>query len=86
MSGFNFSDDEVSKLAREAVDETGAEFQREMDAVHRSHAGQPVEVVLPVMREVFSRIDVEASDDEIIDYAEVIARGDRIKVEGVDPV
>ncbi|MBK5223870.1 MAG: hypothetical protein JJE52_13565 [Acidimicrobiia bacterium] len=83
MSGFKFEFDEraIRKLAQKAVDEAGREFQQEMDRLHRSYGGQPVAVVKPAVRAALRRIDVTASDEEITDYAEVIARGDRIVVD-----
>lgn len=76
MSNFEFGD-EIQGM----VEDVGREFQRAMDDVARSHSGQPVEQVKPAVRAALRRIDVEASEAEIADYATAISNGDRIEVE-----
>jgi len=85
MSGstFNFEFDEraFKKIAQEALDESGRQFQQELGRLQRTHSGQPVDEVKRHVRQAFGRIGVKASESEITDYATAISSGTKIKVQ-----
>ena len=83
MSGFkfNFDDRALKKVAQQAADEAGRQFQRELDRLRRTHSGKPLDEVKRHVRQAFRQIDVKASESEITDYATAISEGSRIKVQ-----
>ena len=69
----------LEKLAQQAARQAVREAQPLFDDLHREHAGEPVEQVEPHVRAMFRRLNWKPeSSDEIPEYAQIIARGDRI--------
>jgi hypothetical protein len=69
----------LEKVARDAARKAVRQAQPHLDRLHRDHAGKPVSEVEPHVRALFRRLDWKPDHPrEITDYAETIARGDRI--------
>ena len=79
-SGFNFDERAIKKVAQQAADEVGRQFERELERLRRSHSGKPVDDVKRHVRQAFRRLDATATESEITDYAVAISEGSRIKV------
>jgi hypothetical protein len=70
----------IDKVAKDAVREVAKDAQRVFDRVHRSHAGKPVEQVMPVLRSAARSADWKFTDAELRSYAEAISQRTRIVV------
>ena len=84
MASFKFDDrgfrKAIDKVANDAVREAAKDAQRVFDRVHRSHAGKPVEQVMPALRSAARSADWKFTDTDLRSYAEAISQGTRIIV------
>jgi hypothetical protein len=84
VASFRFDDHKfrkaIDKVAKDAVREVAKDAQRVFDRVHRSHAGKPVEQVMPALRSAARSADWKFTDAELRSYAEAISQGTRIIV------
>lgn len=83
MASNNFSFDKraMEKLVNDGMKELGAKIQRELDAVHRTHAGKPVGEVKPALARALKRADVTPEGDELQEWAQTISDGTRIALD-----
>jgi hypothetical protein len=82
VASFKFDDRDfrkaIDKVKKDAVREVTKDAQRVFDRVHRSHAGKPVEQVMPALRSAARSADWKFTDAELRSYAEAISQGRRI--------
>ncbi len=84
-SGFRFEmsgnfEDEVKKIARDAMKEAADDTQKLFDSLLRRYRGRPVSEIKAVLRREWSRRDGTMSERELTDYATLISEGTRIQV------
>lgn len=76
MASFKFDDREfrkaIGKVAKDSVREVAKDAQRVFDRIRRSHAGKPVEQVMPVLRSAARSADWKFTDVELRSYAEAM--------------
>ena len=75
----------VGHQVNDGMREIGARAQAELDAIFRKYGSQPVEIITPHLETAFRRLGWRLGPDELQNYAQAMAEGQRvvIKVEGV---
>jgi len=81
MSGFEFNDKAMKKLARDVANDVGKKFQAELDRIARSNKGRPVPDVKRQVLQAMKRTGVDAPDATATGYATAISEGTRLKVD-----
>jgi hypothetical protein len=70
----------VQAAARKAVEDKAEEMERTLDAVFRSHAGKPVDQVMPRLRAAARSAGWKFTAADLRVYADAISQGKRIAV------
>ena len=72
---------QVQKVADKGVRDAANTAQKSFDSVFAAHKFEPVEDVIPHMREAFRRADLKPDDEaEVRRYAQSVTDGERIVV------
>ena len=81
MASIEFNDDwerEVRRAAQGQIDKLAREGTRVTDRLVASHAGQPVEVIRPILQREMKRAGFTITDPDLTQYAEQISGGGRV--------
>lgn len=81
MSGFEFNDKAMKKLAQDVANDVGKKFQAELDRIVRSNKGKPVPDVKRQVLQAMKRTGVDAPDATATGYATTISEGTRLTVD-----
>lgn len=71
---------QVRAVADRAVKDEAVKIQRLFDSLNRRYAGQPIEVIKPVLKREWQRNGGTLTDPELTEYATHISNGTKIRI------
>lgn len=75
-------EDQLKRLAADAVREIASDFQEMLDRVSSEYSGQPVDTIKSILQQAWEELGGTIGDPDLTDYATVISEGGRIQVNG----
>ena len=78
MTNFELDMQAVEKAANAAMENFGAEFQRLLDQLHETHAGEPPEAVQAALHTACRRVGLTPDAGQLQSWGQAISDGTRI--------
>lgn len=74
-----FNEKALRQIAEEAVKDVAKDLQRDMDGIHRTYAGRPVQEVKSAIQMTFRRNGRQITDPQLSAWGQLISDGTRIE-------